>query len=84
MQWEQLFSLSLTQGSEWSEGSQGPGGLSFSSLIMSVWQIGKQEVRAGEMEGKREGWEIDDRRQREVREGVREGVKIREEKQERR
>lgn len=51
------------------ESSQGPGGLSFSSLIMTVWQAGKQEVGDGEMERKREEWEIDDRRQREVREG---------------
>lgn len=51
---------------------------------MTVWQAGKQEVGDGEMERKREGWEIDDRRQREVtgRGSGREGVKIREGKRE--
>lgn len=37
------------------ERSRGPGGLSFSSLIMTVWQAGKQEVSEGR-DGKREGW----------------------------
>lgn len=37
------------------EGSRGPGGLSFSPLIMTVWQAGKQEVREGEMERGRDG-----------------------------
>lgn len=30
------------------EGSRGPGGLSLSSLIMTVWQTGRQEVRERE------------------------------------
>lgn len=37
------------------EGSRGPRGLSFSSLIMTVWQAGKQEVGEGEMERGRDG-----------------------------
>lgn len=37
------------------EGSRGPGGLSFSPLIMTVWQDGKQEVREGKMERGRNG-----------------------------
>lgn len=49
------LSLSLSLRAVSVEGSRGPGGLSFSPLIMTVWQAGKQEVREGEMERGRDG-----------------------------